>query len=406
MAYKVTQRRPASSATAAARRSSTTPRSTRASGSPPRSSAGCSSTSSTNKRDRTATIKQLLQTRELWFVPVVNPDGYDYTFVDKGTRLWRKNLRDVNGGGVQPGRRRRRHQPQLADELELRPRGRLGRPVERDLPRLRPGLGARGPGDARAREAHEFKFSIDYHSFAQLILYPEGWQVETPATDCAADGGAGRRRRQPGGRRASTPTSRPSSTRPTATSPTTPAQRSARRPTRSSSTAAPGRASAAPSTGRTRSPPAASSSRTPRPTSQAEFQKNLAFALDLARSAGDPDEPELAPGQHRAGLRADDVPDLLRRPADRRGQRQAVARRGAASYWQVNGGARARRRRPSSRAASAVRRPGDLLPPHARQGRRARRRATASRCGSTRRARRSRTRSPTRSKNESPTRCC
>ena len=34
--------------------------------------------------------------------------------------------------------------------------------------------------------------------------------------------------------------------------------------------------------------PAASSSRTPRRTSQAEFQKNLAFALDLARSANDP----------------------------------------------------------------------------------------------------------------------
>src|SRR6185436_12199170 len=26
-------------------------------------------------------------------------------------------------------------------------------------------------------------FQIDYHSFAQLILYPEGWQVETPSTD-------------------------------------------------------------------------------------------------------------------------------------------------------------------------------------------------------------------------------
>ena len=23
------------------------------------------------------------------------------------------------------------------------------------------------------------KFQIDYHSFAKLILYPEGWQVET-----------------------------------------------------------------------------------------------------------------------------------------------------------------------------------------------------------------------------------
>ena len=36
---------------------------------------------------------------ELWFVPVANPDGYDYTFTD-GQRLWRKNLRDNNGDGA------------------------------------------------------------------------------------------------------------------------------------------------------------------------------------------------------------------------------------------------------------------------------------------------------------------
>src|SRR4029077_14481183 len=46
-----------------------------------------------------AGIKKILSKNELWFVPVVNVDGYDYTFVDKGTRLWRKNLRDLDGGG-------------------------------------------------------------------------------------------------------------------------------------------------------------------------------------------------------------------------------------------------------------------------------------------------------------------
>ncbi|MEA2444605.1 MAG: hypothetical protein QOJ12_1897, partial [Thermoleophilales bacterium] len=36
----------------------------------------------------------------------------------------------------------------------------------------------------RALEARiKPRFQIDYHSFAKLILYPEGWQVETPATD-------------------------------------------------------------------------------------------------------------------------------------------------------------------------------------------------------------------------------
>ena len=39
---------------------------------------------------------------ELWFVPVANPDGYDYTFTE-GNRLWRKNLRDNDGDGVITG---------------------------------------------------------------------------------------------------------------------------------------------------------------------------------------------------------------------------------------------------------------------------------------------------------------
>ena len=41
---------------------------------------------------------QLVNTTELWFLPVANPDGYDYTFTE-GNRLWRKNLRDNNGDG-------------------------------------------------------------------------------------------------------------------------------------------------------------------------------------------------------------------------------------------------------------------------------------------------------------------
>jgi murein tripeptide amidase MpaA len=42
-------------------------------------------------------VRKLLQTTELWFVLVANPDGYQYTFDHE--RLWRKNLRDNNGDG-------------------------------------------------------------------------------------------------------------------------------------------------------------------------------------------------------------------------------------------------------------------------------------------------------------------
>ena len=39
-----------------------------------------------------AAIQRVVDKTELWFVPVANPDGYDYTFTE-GNRLWRKNLR-------------------------------------------------------------------------------------------------------------------------------------------------------------------------------------------------------------------------------------------------------------------------------------------------------------------------
>ena len=62
-------------------------------------------------------IKELIQTRELWFLPVQNPDGYDYTFTcgtgwgaaavpcdyrttSPNNRFWRKTMRDNNGNGI------------------------------------------------------------------------------------------------------------------------------------------------------------------------------------------------------------------------------------------------------------------------------------------------------------------
>jgi murein tripeptide amidase MpaA len=47
---------------------------------------------------RNAEIRNLVDTRELWFMPVANPDGYQYTFSTE--RLWRKNLRDNDGDGT------------------------------------------------------------------------------------------------------------------------------------------------------------------------------------------------------------------------------------------------------------------------------------------------------------------
>ena len=88
---------PAASVTAAGRRRSTSALSTPASGSRRRWCAASPTTSSTATAP-IPTITDLVDTTELWFVPVANPDGYDYTFTP-GNRLWRKNLRDNDGDG-------------------------------------------------------------------------------------------------------------------------------------------------------------------------------------------------------------------------------------------------------------------------------------------------------------------
>ena len=128
-------------------------------------------------------VKALLKTRELWFVPVVNPDGYDYTFTRQATRLWRKNLRDNNGDGqitnddgVDPNRN-------WPEKWNYDHEGASDDLADGDLPRPGPGLRARGQGHARPRAAHRLEVPDRLPLVAQLILYPEGWQVETPATD-------------------------------------------------------------------------------------------------------------------------------------------------------------------------------------------------------------------------------
>jgi hypothetical protein len=128
-------------------------------------------------------VKRILQTRELWFVPVANPDGYDYTFTSAANRLWRKNLRDndadgqiTDGDGVDTNR----NFPYKWNwDLE----GASDDPADETFhgsgPGSEPEVKALRALEARIRP----RFQLDYHSFAKLILWPEGWQVETPSTD-------------------------------------------------------------------------------------------------------------------------------------------------------------------------------------------------------------------------------
>jgi len=129
-----------------------------------------------------AEIAGIVNSTELWFVPVVNPDGYDYTFTPDN-RLWRKTLRDNNADGkitavdgVDPNRN---YPTKWGYDNE----GSSPSPASETY---------RGPGPASEPETRaldklfgrvHYNFFINYHSAAELLLYGTGWQVNTPSPD-------------------------------------------------------------------------------------------------------------------------------------------------------------------------------------------------------------------------------
>lgn len=120
-------------------------------------------------------ITEMVNTREVWFVPVVNPDGYVYNET-YSSGMWRKNRRDNGGGsfGVDPNRNygymwgydNLGSSPDPWDETYRGPEAFSEPEIQamRDF-----------------HEAHEFTFCQDYHSYGDLCLMPFGYDyVYTP----------------------------------------------------------------------------------------------------------------------------------------------------------------------------------------------------------------------------------
>jgi murein tripeptide amidase MpaA len=119
--------------------------------------------------DRDPAIREFVDHTDLWVVPVVNPDGYQYTW--SGDRFWRKNRRERHGvdlnrnfgvafGGAGSSNRKSSdiyHGESAFSEPETA--------ALRDL--------AKRVG---------FALHVDFHAYGQLLLYP--WcHTATPAND-------------------------------------------------------------------------------------------------------------------------------------------------------------------------------------------------------------------------------
>lgn len=131
-------------------------------------------------------VTRLVDSSELWFLLSANPDGYDYTFAADGERLWRKNLRDNNGDGkitagdgvdlnrnfaYKWGYDNEGSSPNQASETYRGPKA-SSEPETVAVDRFQKRIG--------------FEYAINYHSAAELILYGVGWQVATPTPDDVA----------------------------------------------------------------------------------------------------------------------------------------------------------------------------------------------------------------------------
>ncbi|MGZ8377470.1 MAG: M14 family metallopeptidase [Gemmatirosa sp.] len=120
-----------------------------------------------------ARLDSLVARRDVWIVPVANPDGYQYTFVTD--RLWRKNRRPLgvlNGSSIVGVDLNRNHSAHWGlDDLgsSSDPRSEVFR-----------GPSAASELETQAIERfhvlHPPVVSVSYHTYAGLLLHPEGWR--------------------------------------------------------------------------------------------------------------------------------------------------------------------------------------------------------------------------------------
>lgn len=117
-------------------------------------------------------IQYLVDNTELYFIPVVNPDGYVYNEVNdpNGGGLWRKNRRN-NGGGS------------YGVDLNRNYGYQWGFDNSGSSPNIHSST-YRGPSAFSEPEtqnvrdfcaAHQFQIALNYHTYGNLLIYPWGY---------------------------------------------------------------------------------------------------------------------------------------------------------------------------------------------------------------------------------------
>jgi len=127
---------------------------------------------------------ELVDTREIWFVPIVNPDGYyrNEVIAPAGGGMWRKNRRD-NGDGSYGVDLNRNYGYEWGYDNE-------GSSPNPSSDTYRGPYGFSEPETQAMRDfqlSHDFVVSCYYHSYSDIFLYPWGYdRFRTPDQDIFA----------------------------------------------------------------------------------------------------------------------------------------------------------------------------------------------------------------------------
>ncbi|MBW6492399.1 MAG: immune inhibitor A [Lentimicrobium sp.] len=124
-------------------------------------------------------IKTLIDNTEMYFIPIVNPDGYQHNINNSpnGGGMWRKNRRTNSVGfGVDLNRN-------FGYSWGYDDEGSSPYPTSETYRGTAPFSEPETQIVKEFCEAHDFKIALNYHSYSNLLLYPWGYTPETCPDD-------------------------------------------------------------------------------------------------------------------------------------------------------------------------------------------------------------------------------
>ena len=131
--------------------------------------------------DSDSLAHHIVNNRELWFIPAVNPDGlvYNQSIAPNGGGMQRKNMRETCDSGVDGTDPNRNYSYMWAYDNEGSSPNGCDETYRGNSPFSEPETQA-------IRDfvnLHDFKINFNYHSYSDLLIYPFGYEYENNAPE-------------------------------------------------------------------------------------------------------------------------------------------------------------------------------------------------------------------------------